>query len=103
MGEGGELRVGGVRILDRVYLDYNIYTHDDALRFMSELGFKVNPNNKKINNISELMEYVNYWTIHRPELPYEIDGIVIKVDDLNDQELVKKAIDIIKEKLSVEV
>ena len=66
--------------------DYNIYTHNDALRFMSELGFKVNPNNKKINNISELMDYVNFWTIHRPELPYEIDGIVIKVDDLSDQE-----------------
>ena len=66
--------------------DYDIYTHGDALRFMSELGFKINPNNKKVNNIDELMEYIDYWTIHRPELPYEIDGIVIKVDDLSDQE-----------------
>lgn len=66
--------------------DYNIYTHNDALRFMSELGFKVNPNNKKVNNIKELMDYINYWTINRPNLPYEIDGIVIKVDDLSDQE-----------------
>ena len=66
--------------------DYNIYTHNDALRFMKELGFKINPNNKKVNNITELMEYIDYWTIHREELPYEIDGIVIKVDDLNDQE-----------------
>ncbi len=66
--------------------DYNIYTHDDALRFMKELGFVVNPNNKKVNNINELMEYIDYWTKNRPNLPYEIDGIVIKVNDLADQE-----------------
>ena len=65
--------------------DYNIYTHHDALNFMKELGFVVNPNNKKIKDIKELMEYVDYYTKERPNLPYEIDGIVIKVDDLNDQ------------------
>lgn len=65
--------------------DYGIYTHEDALRFMKELGFVTNPNNKKINDITELMEYIDYWTIHRPELAYEIDGIVIKVNDLSDQ------------------
>lgn len=65
--------------------DYNIYTHEDALRFMKELGFNVNPNNKKVNNIGELLEYINYWTTNRPKLPYEIDGVVIKVNDLNDQ------------------
>ena len=66
--------------------DYNIYTHSDALRFMKELGFVVNPNNRKINNINELMENVDYYTKERPNLPYEIDGIVIKVDNLNDQQ-----------------
>ena len=66
--------------------DYNIYTHNDALKFMKELGFVINPNNKKVNNIKELMEYIDYWTINRPKLAYEIDGIVIKVNDLNDQE-----------------
>ena len=66
--------------------DYNIYTHSDALRFMKELGFVVNPNNRKINNINELMEYVDHYTKERPNLPYEIDGIVIKVDNLNDQQ-----------------
>ena len=65
--------------------DYNIYTHYDALNFMKELGFTVSPNNKKVNNIDELMDYINYWTKERPNLPYEIDGIVIKVNDLNDQ------------------
>ncbi len=65
--------------------DYNIHTHYDALNFMKELGFTVSPNNKKVNNIDELMDYINYWTKERPNLPYEIDGIVIKVNNLNDQ------------------
>lgn len=65
--------------------DYGVYTHYDALRFMKELGFVTNPNNRKINGIDELLEYINEWTEKRDSLPYEIDGIVIKVDDLNDQ------------------
>ncbi len=65
--------------------EYNIYTHEDALKFMKELGFVTNPNNKKIDNIKELVSYINYWTENRSTLPYEIDGIVIKVNDLNDQ------------------
>lgn len=65
--------------------DYNIYTHFEALRFMKELGFVTNPNNKKINNIEELLKYIDDWTAKRQTLPYEIDGIVIKVNDLNDQ------------------
>lgn len=66
--------------------DYNIYTHEDALRFMKELGFVVNKNNKKVNNLDELLEYINYWTKERPNLSYEIDGVVIKVNDLNEQQ-----------------
>jgi len=65
--------------------EYNIYTHEDALRFMKELGFVTNPNNKKINDIKELISYIDYWTENRSTLPYEIDGIVIKVNDLNNQ------------------
>lgn len=63
--------------------DYGLATHEDALNYMKELGFTVNPNNKKVSNISELLEYINYWTVHRKELPYEIDGIVIKVNDIS--------------------
>lgn len=66
--------------------DYNIYTHFDALKFMKELGFNTNPNNKKINNIKELLTYIDYWTQKRSSLPYEIDGIVIKVNDIADQQ-----------------
>ena len=63
--------------------DYGLATHEDALNYMKELGFTVNPNNRKVSNISELLEYINYWTVHRKELPYEIDGIVIKVNDIS--------------------
>lgn len=63
--------------------DYGLATHEDALNYMKELGFTVNPNNRKVSNISELLEYINYWIVHRKELPYEIDGIVIKVNDIS--------------------
>ena len=63
----------------------NIKTQKDALDYMKELTFTVNPNIKKVNTIKEVLDYINYWTIHRKELPYEIDGIVIKVNNLEDQ------------------
>ncbi len=66
--------------------DYNIYTHLEALNFMGELGFVINPNNKKINDLDELLEYIDYYTVNRNNLPYEIDGVVIKLNDLNDQQ-----------------
>lgn len=66
--------------------DYGIRTHFDALNFMKELGFVINPNNRKLNNINELISYIDYWTKNRSSLPYEIDGIVIKVNDIDDQQ-----------------
>ena len=65
--------------------EYGIKTHEDALKYMEKLGFKVNPNNRVCNNIEEVMEFINYQTTNRNLLPYEIDGIVIKVNNLNDQ------------------
>ena len=65
--------------------DYNIHSHYEALKFMKELGFVVNSNIKKVDSIDELLEYINYWTNNRETLPYEIDGIVIKLDDINGQ------------------
>ena len=65
--------------------DFNIKTHDEALKFMSNLGFVVNPNVKLASNIEEVISYVDEWTSKRSELPYEIDGIVIKVNNLEDQ------------------
>lgn len=61
-------------------------THSARLERLQELGFKTNPEWKKYDTIEEVMEFVNYWTEKRQDLPYEIDGIVIKIDDLNQQE-----------------
>lgn len=66
--------------------DYGITTHMEALNFMEDLGLRVNStNNKLVNNISELLKFVEYYTENRDSLPYEIDGIVIKLNSLPDQ------------------
>ena len=65
--------------------DYGIKTHFEALMFMKELGFKVNPNNKIVNNVEELLDYINEKSKKRDDLPYDIDGIVIKLNDLKEQ------------------
>lgn len=67
-------------------IDYNIYSHEDALNFMSDLGFKVNPMRKLCNNIEEVIGFINEITNERKNLSYDIDGMVIKVDDIYIQE-----------------
>lgn len=67
------------------YEKYEIKNHSEALKFMKNLGFTVNPNIIVAKNIDEVINYINKWTIKREELPYEIDGIVIKVDNFSDQ------------------
>ena len=63
----------------------NFKTHYETLEYMKELTFTVNPNIVKVSDIKEVIDYINYWTEERDNLPYEIDGIVIKVNDFNDQ------------------
>lgn len=65
---------------------HDIYSHHETLEFMKSLGFTVNPNIMVADNIDEVIDYVNKWTVERDNLPYEIDGIVIKVDNLLDQQ-----------------
>ena len=65
---------------------YDIKYHYDALEFMDSLGFVVSKHNKRASSIKEVLDYISYWTEHRDSLPYEIDGIVIKVDSLSDQQ-----------------
>lgn len=66
--------------------DYEIHSHYGALEFIKKLGFNVNPNIELVNNVKELISYVEEWTEKRDTLTYEIDGIVIKLNDLKDQE-----------------
>lgn len=61
---------------------YNIYKQSDVMTYLSDLGFSVNPHFRKCHNIDEVIEYIEEYKDKRKELPYETDGIVIKVDDL---------------------
>ncbi len=60
-------------------------THLASLEEMKSLGFPVNPYIKACQNIEQVIDYVEKWTKNREKLPYEIDGIVIKVNNINDQ------------------
>lgn len=63
-----------------------IQQHSERLAYLKELGLKVNPHWKRCNSIDEVIDYVEEWTEKRNSLPYEIDGIVIKVNEINKQE-----------------
>lgn len=67
-------------------LDYGIHSHHEALEYMKKLGFKINTNNKIVNNINEVLEFIEQKGKERESLPYDIDGIVIKVDNIDDQQ-----------------
>lgn len=67
-------------------LDYGIKTHNEALNFMKELGFRTNPNNRLVNNINEVMDYIHEKGKERSSLAYDIDGVVVKVNDINTQQ-----------------
>ena len=67
-------------------IDYGIFTHYEALEFMKDLGFKVNPASKLVGGIDGILEYIKEYTEKRDTLPYEIDGIVIKVNDIRMQQ-----------------
>lgn len=65
--------------------DYGIKTHYDALKFMENLGFKVNPNNRLVKDINGILNFISEYQEKRPFLSYDIDGVVIKVNDLEMQ------------------
>lgn len=56
--------------------------HSDSLNYIKSLGFRVNEERRKVNGIEEVLEYVKEYTEKRPSLDYDIDGLVIKVDDI---------------------
>jgi len=61
-------------------------TQFEGLEKARDWGFKVPEEARLANSIDEVLEFVNYWDVHRHDLPYEIDGVVIKVNDLQQQE-----------------
>ena len=69
--------------------DYGIKTHLEALKYMEKLGFRVNKdNNKLVKNIGEVLDFIHEKGEIREKLPYDIDGVVIKLNDLADQKRV---------------
>jgi DNA ligase (NAD+) len=61
-------------------------TQYEGLQKARDWGFKVPSQSKLAINLSEVFEYINYWDKHRHDLPYETDGVVIKVNNLQHQE-----------------
>lgn len=72
----------GIGVHDGVELE----THAETLQYLAALGLKVNPYYKVCSTIQEVIDYCLSWTEKRGELPYDIDGMVIKVNRLADQE-----------------
>jgi len=56
----------------------DIRTHWDVLQRVRQWGFPVNPHTQQAHSLEEVMEYCNQWEKERFNLPYEIDGVVIK-------------------------
>ena len=66
--------------------DLSVETQFEGLQKAREWGFKVPKEAKLAKNLKEVMSFVNYWDTHRHDLPYETDGVVIKVNNFRQQE-----------------
>ena len=65
--------------------DYGIKTHFESLEFLKDLGFKVNPLSEKVNDVEGILNFIESRGDKRESLSYDIDGVVIKVDDIKSQ------------------
>ncbi|PCF78103.1 DNA ligase (NAD(+)) LigA [Staphylococcus intermedius] len=68
------------------FTELDASTQSEALDELDALGFKTNHEREKVRSIDEVLEYIEKWTKQRDQLPYDIDGIVIKVNHLEHQE-----------------
>jgi DNA ligase (NAD+) len=92
----GSLRVLEPQITASRRLDYYTYfllasgrpicdSHWESLDAMSKMGFKVNQHRKLCANVDEVLAFCAKWEAGRDDLPYEIDGVVVKVDSIEQQ------------------
>ena len=58
-------------------------THSETLAYLADAGFPVNPEIRVVGSIEEVNAYCRHWQMHRHDLPYEIDGVVVKIDNLD--------------------
>jgi len=92
----GTLKMQNSSIVAERRLDCHLYfllgtqlkfkTHEAAINAIESWGFNVSPTYKKCKDIDEVLAYINEWEDKRHTLPVETDGIVIKVNDLSQQE-----------------
>lgn len=66
--------------------DVKFATHFESLEKARSFGFKVPKEVKLVRSIDEVFEFIDYWNIHRHDLPYETDGVVVKVNNLHYQD-----------------
>lgn len=64
--------------------ELGIHEHSEALKFLDELGFRTNKERRILHNADELIAYTEEYAEKRPNLGYDIDGIVFKVDNIRD-------------------
>ncbi|PLX25292.1 MAG: DNA ligase, partial [Ignavibacteria bacterium] len=62
-----------------------IETQEEAIAYLRSCGFAVNPHTRVCHGIEDVLEFWNEWQDRRDDLPYEIDGIVVKVNNLRQQ------------------
>lgn len=67
-------------------LERGIKYHSEALDYLDRLGLRTNKERRICKSIEEVYDFIDYWSKHLHNLPFEIDGLVIKVDDLEAQE-----------------
>ncbi|MBD3224834.1 MAG: NAD-dependent DNA ligase LigA [Caldithrix sp.] len=93
----GTLKLQDARVVEKRGLDifiYQFYTddvsaiqssHSENLKMLQRFGFKVNTHFSLCNGVDEVLNYVKEWEKKRNDLEYEIDGVVVKVNDINQQ------------------
>ena len=62
-------------------------SHHETLEYLQSIGFPVNPEIRPVDDLDAVLEFCQHWQEHRHTLPYEIDGVVIKVDSLAQREM----------------
>lgn len=67
--------------------EINLQNHFNNLNLLKEMKFPVNPFSKVVNNINEVKEFCDWIDDERDNLPYEIDGVVVKVNNISQQEI----------------
>jgi len=65
--------------------ELEIDSHSESLNLLDELGFKTNKERQTCETIDDVIAYIESWQTQRPELSYDIDGIVVKVDSFDQQ------------------